>query len=148
MPYVASPFAIKVADHDDEELQHDERHAGVQEVFSVDAGFGREEAHINELVQDYIEDAQRHDPALDDTDTMEFGIVNEAQIIFVHIVLEKEENHAKERDIGHYGREEHRDRKGCQSVRHVVSKIESICINEGLWEFFPLLLRLMTALAD
>ena len=79
---------------------------------------------------------------------MKLCIVDEAQIILVHVVLEAEEKHREDGDIRHKNRKEHSNCKSCQAVRHVVTEIECISINERFLVFSADLLRCMDSLHD
>ena len=91
-----------------------------------------EKANINHLIQDYIEDCQRDDLPLDDADAVEFSVVDEAQVVLVHIILEHEKDHAEQRDVWDECREDHGDGVGCQPVRHMIAQIISVSINKWL----------------
>ena len=54
--------------------------------------------------------------SFDHATPMKLCILDEAQIILVHLVLEAEEKHGEDGDVGHEDREEHSDCESCQSV--------------------------------
>ena len=93
---------------------------------------GSKKANIYHLVQDYIKDCQRNNLSLDYTDAVEFSIVDKAQVVLIHIILEHEKDHAKHRDVGDECREDHGDGVGSQPVRHVIAQIISVSVNEWL----------------
>ena len=86
--------------------------------------------------------------SFDHATPMKLCIVDEAQIILVHVVLEAEEKHGEDGDIGHEDREEHSNCKCGQAVRHMVTKIKCISIDERFLVFSANLLRCMDSLHD
>ena len=79
---------------------------------------------------------------------MKLCIVDEAQIILVHVVLEAEEKHGEDGNIGHENRKEHRNCKSCQAVRHMVAEVKCIRIDERFLVLSVNLLRCMDSLHD
>jgi len=79
---------------------------------------------------------------------MELSVINEAQVVFVHVVLEREENHGEDRYVGYEGRENHGDSEGCQAVRHMVAQVEGVGIYKLLGSLFTSLFRIVAALLD
>ena len=57
MLYVALTFADEVDSAEDDKFHTDQCHAGIQKVLSVLCSLRCKEADIDQLVQDYIEDA-------------------------------------------------------------------------------------------
>lgn len=120
----------------------------VEEICTMLLGFRREESNIDELINDNIEDTEGDDAALDYAHAQELRRVHETQIVLVHCVLEHEENHGEYRHVGHQGREHHGDSVGCQSVRHMVSQVESVRVHKLFLVLTSGLLRIVTTFAD
>ena len=93
-----------VIDYYCKNFSENHNHAKPEIIFTTLAG---KEANIDDLDSDDVEDRERYDFFPDDAGTSELTVVNEAQVVFVHIVFEHEKAHSKYRDI-RYQRREHK----------------------------------------
>ena len=104
-----------------QDFKHDKAEANIQEVLAILLDLRSEEADVDELVHDNVESGQRHNSTLDDTNSIEFRVVNETQIVLVDVVFEEKEAHGEDGHVGDDRREDHSNSKHRQTVRHVVA---------------------------
>ena len=105
-------------------------------------------AHIDHLIKYDVENGERDDAPFNHSRPMELCIVNETQIVLVHIVFEEEEKHCKDGNIWDERGEDHGNLKSCESIGHMVTQIIRVCINKGPLVLFSCLFRVMTHLTD
>ena len=132
----------------DQKLNGNKGESDIEEIFTIFLRFWSEKSNIDNLINDNVENGERHDPALNYAHTMELCVVHETQIVLVDIVLECEEDHRKDGHIGHQSREDHCNGECRQAIRHMITEIKGIGVYELLGSLFPRLLRIMTAFLD
>ena len=83
-------------DDNDDDLKDDHHNTDNEEFFTILLYFWWEEPNIDQLVDHDVEDGEGYHSLLDDSHPSEFRVVHKTQVVFVHIILSKEEQSSKE----------------------------------------------------
>lgn len=99
---VAVAFRCEMEGKHREDFNHHKAESYVKEILTVLFNLRSEEADIDQLVDDNIECGKGHDSTLDDTHTIEFRAIYEAQVVLIDVVFEREEAHGEDWNVRHY----------------------------------------------
>ena len=103
------PLITDKDDTDDEQLNNDDRHSNPKEFLAL---FRSEEAYIDDLTEDYVENGHWNNLLSDDSRASEFRVVDETEIVLVDVVLEQEEANCKHWHVRDKRGEHHCDSEG------------------------------------
>ena len=142
---IALSLVVQIEADNTKELNYDDRNTQEEICRSLCLRFRHEEANVDHLVDNDVESHQRHYAFLNHSDSLEFDIVHEAYVILVDEVLEGEEKHREDSNVGNEHREDHGNHPRGQGERHMPSKWELVGVHEGPLPFLTRLLEVVVA---